>query len=288
MGVAVGLVLQPHQLERALSEALALLALATGEPERHVRLHRQVREQRVVLEDDPHPAVLRHHEAVGPGQLPAADGDPPCVRALEAGDEPEEGGLAAARRPEHGHQLAALDLEAHVLHGAHRSERLGHAAQHHVAHAGTASRSTSAQLPAACAASSSAPPRPGQPDHQRHRQQAHHHDQQRGEGGRLEQRLGGGLPYRHRERVAVERAQQERGRQLLHHLGEHEQRGGEQARCASAARARARAGRGGRRPARAPPRRGRAVSAAGSTRPPPRRARGSGRGRRRRVRSRFR
>ena len=57
----------------------------------------------------------------------------------------------------------------------------------------------------------------------------------------------GGLPHRDRERVAAERAQQRGRGQLLHHLDEHEQRGGRHARPRAAARGRRRA-RGGSAP----------------------------------------
>src|SRR6185503_10881615 len=68
--------------------------------------------------------------------------------------------LAAAGRPEHRHQLAAPEVEVHLLDGVDRPERLRDAVEADVAHAGTPSRSTSAQLPAPWAASSSAPRRP--------------------------------------------------------------------------------------------------------------------------------
>ena len=68
--------------------------------------------------------------------------------------------------------------------------------------------------------------RAGQTHHDHHGHEAHDHDQQGGQGGGVEAGVLGGLPDRDRQRVAAQRPQQRRGRQLLHHLHEHEQRGG--------------------------------------------------------------
>ena len=66
-----------------------------------------VREQGVVLEHEADPAPC--------GGTPARERpssvDRPAVEPLEAGDRPEQRGLAAAARSEHGDDRAALDPE---------------------------------------------------------------------------------------------------------------------------------------------------------------------------------
>src|SRR5262249_45119727 len=46
---------------------------------------------------------------------PLADQDPPFADLLEAGEHPERGRLAAARRPDQDHELLVLDLDVEVL-----------------------------------------------------------------------------------------------------------------------------------------------------------------------------
>jgi hypothetical protein len=148
--VAVRLVLETDQLERPQGDRVALVPRPSRQTEGHVGPDREVREQRVVLEDHPNPPPLGSHEAAGPGHHLVADDHAARVGPLEAGDGPEQRRLAAARGSEHGHQLAALDLEAHLADGLKRPEGLGDAAQAHVTHAGTTRRSSSssAQAPA--------------------------------------------------------------------------------------------------------------------------------------------
>jgi hypothetical protein len=63
--------------------------------------------QRVVLKDHPQPAIV--------GRLPARRGliDPNVapIGLFEPGDQPQRGGLAAARRPEQRKEFAALHGE---------------------------------------------------------------------------------------------------------------------------------------------------------------------------------
>ena len=46
----------------------------------------------------------------------------PGGRLLEAGDQPQAGGLARARGPEHGEERALGDLEVDAVDGAHGAE----------------------------------------------------------------------------------------------------------------------------------------------------------------------
>ena len=74
---------------------------AHPQPVLDVLRHGHVREQRVVLEHGVDvPGVRRH-----PGDVAAAELDPPGVRPLEPGDQPEQGGLARPGRPEQGEEL---------------------------------------------------------------------------------------------------------------------------------------------------------------------------------------
>jgi hypothetical protein len=82
-----------------------------------------VREEGVVLHDDPDPAALRGDERGGAGDEPAADGDGARIGRFEPGDEAEEGGLAAPARPQDSDELAGLDLQVDAVEGHHRSVR---------------------------------------------------------------------------------------------------------------------------------------------------------------------
>ena len=59
----------------------------------------------------------------------AAELDPAGVRALETGDEPEEGGLARAGRPEQGEELAFVHVEVDAVDGDHGTVVLADALQ---------------------------------------------------------------------------------------------------------------------------------------------------------------
>jgi hypothetical protein len=80
---------------------------------RDVVLDRQVREQRVALEDGvDRPLVCRHRRHVD-----AVEQDPAGGRLLEAGDHPQRGRLAAPRRTDQGEELAGLDVQVQVVDG---------------------------------------------------------------------------------------------------------------------------------------------------------------------------
>ena len=89
---------------------LGLLLLAKLEPEGDVVVDREMRIERVALEDHRDVAVARRHvvhDAVADAQDPLAD-------LLEPGDHPKGRRLAAPRRPDENHELAVLDPEAHI------------------------------------------------------------------------------------------------------------------------------------------------------------------------------
>ena len=83
-------------------------------------------QMRVGLEDHAHPALLgiEEHALRRRGEQRARRRDLARVGRLEAGDEPQRGRLAAAARPEQGHERPGRDVEVHVVDGGRRSEGL--------------------------------------------------------------------------------------------------------------------------------------------------------------------
>jgi hypothetical protein len=108
---------------------LGLADLALLEPVGDVVQHGQVREQRVLLEDgvDVTPVRGRAH------RVGSADQDLALVRLLEAGDQPQRRGLAAARRPQERQELALADLQVDGVDCRESAEALRHGTQLHVA-----------------------------------------------------------------------------------------------------------------------------------------------------------
>src|SRR5262249_60473005 len=92
---------------------LALLHSAASQPESHVLEDREVREERIRLEDGVHVALVRRQRGdVDPAQL-----DPSLGRLLEAADHPQRRRLAAARGAEEREELAAVDVERDAVDG---------------------------------------------------------------------------------------------------------------------------------------------------------------------------
>jgi hypothetical protein len=121
-GVAAGQVAEADEVERL---AGALGATRPRESEADVAEHVEVREQRVVLEDHADAAALRRDEGLRPGDGLPVDGDRARVGALEAGDQPQCRGLAAAAGPQERHELAPTHLERGAVDGLGGPERLG-------------------------------------------------------------------------------------------------------------------------------------------------------------------
>ena len=101
------------------------------QPERDIVPHRKMRKQRVVLEHHVDRALVRQHlRDIGAVQQDAA-----FVRRLEAGQHPQQRGLAAAARTEQREKFAAPDIERQAVHRPQRAELLHHridAQQRHV------------------------------------------------------------------------------------------------------------------------------------------------------------
>src|SRR6266571_4821236 len=101
------------ELEHRVCAALALLLVDAAhlQAERHVLSRGHVREERVGLEN---------HADVAPvgaegRDVGAAKKDLAACYLVEARDQPERGGLAAARRPQQGHQLARRERERELV-----------------------------------------------------------------------------------------------------------------------------------------------------------------------------
>ena len=111
-GILAAAVRQADQLQQ-LGDARADLVAALApvdEPVGDVVEDGEVGKQRVRLEHDAVVALDRRQ----PGDVLAALHDRAGVLRLEPGDDPQQRGLAAARRPEKRHQLAAVDGERDV------------------------------------------------------------------------------------------------------------------------------------------------------------------------------
>ena len=88
-----------------------------GQAEADVAGHVEVREERALLRDVAHPAILRAASA-GCRRRPrrVVEGDGARRRAgQEPGDQPQQGRLAAAARPEHGRERAVRHVQADVV-----------------------------------------------------------------------------------------------------------------------------------------------------------------------------
>src|SRR5205814_2093670 len=91
-----------------------------GRPVGDVLEHAHVREEGVRLEHHADVALRCRYR----GDVAAADGNAAGGRYLQPGDEPQRGGLAAARRAEERRERAALDAKGDVVHRGHRAVAL--------------------------------------------------------------------------------------------------------------------------------------------------------------------
>ena len=93
--------------------------------EGHVARHRAVGEERVVLEDGVDGTAMRRDG----GHVAAGDEDAARFGRLEAGQQAQQRGLAAARRAQKRQELAGSHVERHAVHGDHVPIRLAHGLQ---------------------------------------------------------------------------------------------------------------------------------------------------------------
>ena len=113
-GLAVLETLQPHQLERPvhLLPPPGRIHFPHFERERQVLSYREMREQGVVLEHHPDPALPGR----GIGDFLPPQADRTAGRDFEAGQHHQAGGLPAAGRPEQRQELSLLHLEVETVH----------------------------------------------------------------------------------------------------------------------------------------------------------------------------
>ena len=104
-----------HKLQQLVDPRIDLFArpLADFQAERDVSRDGHVLERRVVLEHEADVALLRRKVR----GLDSLDVDGPGVRGLQARDDAQQRGLAAARRPQERGQATGGDLEGHVVEG---------------------------------------------------------------------------------------------------------------------------------------------------------------------------
>ena len=105
-----------HQIQQLLDPGAdgrlvrAFAARLDPQAKGHVLEYRHVAKQGVVLEHEANVA-LAHMEIRG---ILAADDDAATVRLLQPGDDPQQGGLAAAGGAEQGDQLTVVKIEVDV------------------------------------------------------------------------------------------------------------------------------------------------------------------------------
>ena len=153
----------------------------------------------------------------------------PLVRRREPGDHPERRRLARARRTEERDELAAPDLEVHVVDGHDRAEELPEVAEHERRAVGRPHRCRPARS------------RPSSPSRHRagawrrttsrssSRTRRHDEERRRDRGDRRVDDLADLLPHLDRERPEPGRGQEDRDDDLVPRGDEGEDRAGEHA-----------------------------------------------------------
>src|ERR1017187_41595 len=112
-GAAPGERAELDEVERLVHLALDLLLaeLAVAQAEGDVVEHAQEREKRITLKHGVDVAPMRRH----PAHVDVVEQDLARSGQLEAGDQAQRRGLAAARRPEQGEKLAAGNLQVNLV-----------------------------------------------------------------------------------------------------------------------------------------------------------------------------
>ena len=129
--IALGEVVEGDGVQHAhhlvLDLRLGQLVLAHFQREGRIGEDGHVRPDRVGLEHHAEVALVGRHEDVAARGIDdgAVDFDVAGRRALQSGDGPQRGGLAAARRPEQREEHALRNFEGDVLGGLHRRTLLG-------------------------------------------------------------------------------------------------------------------------------------------------------------------
>ena len=122
---------KPDTVEDRARGAQRFFARQRLQPEGDVVQHREMRKQREILKHQPDAAAFGRHEAVGPGDFNFVDQDAARRRPLDARNDAQQRGLAAARRPEQAHDFARLHVEIDAVQGAGVVVVLGDALELH-------------------------------------------------------------------------------------------------------------------------------------------------------------
>ncbi len=89
-----------------------------------------MREQCIILEDEPNLAFLRWQGK----KIAAVQHDLSIVGVVESGDQAQGGRLAAPGRTEEGKELSLFERQVNAVHGVYLSERLTEILQHQFRH----------------------------------------------------------------------------------------------------------------------------------------------------------
>ncbi len=114
---------EPHELHQPGDPLGRLLPAQPQalEPVADIGRHAHMRKQRVGLEHHVDRPPMRRQR----GQVRPVEPDRARIRRLEAGDEPQQGALAAARRAEQAENLATREIEGDAVDGRLRAEAFG-------------------------------------------------------------------------------------------------------------------------------------------------------------------
>ena len=93
---------------------LGILDSRHGQAVGDVFRDRHVRPERIGLENDADPPLLRRNLSLRRGDHRVADQDSTGIRTVESGDQPQQRGLAAARRAQDRDELAVGNLQRDV------------------------------------------------------------------------------------------------------------------------------------------------------------------------------
>ena len=95
----------------------------------HIARDIEMREQGIVLEHQPDPALFGRDGAAGCGQAGSRNVDRPDIDRLQTGDHPQQAALAAARRAEQAGNAPFAQFKVGLLDSRHRSIAAGDARQ---------------------------------------------------------------------------------------------------------------------------------------------------------------
>jgi hypothetical protein len=123
---------QLDQLEHLAQPVAA--ATRTGQPEGDVVPDGEVGEQRTLLRHVADPALLRRHRAAGTHHGALAEHHHSLVRLHEAGDDPEQRGLAASRRAQNGRDRPMRDVQVQLTQDRPAAEADAESARGHRRH----------------------------------------------------------------------------------------------------------------------------------------------------------